>query len=198
MKEFPKLIGLCGVARSGKDTFCAHAIKLCEEQQVTASRVSFADALKQDVKDFLLNKVGIDPFTEDEAEKNLIRDFLVAYGTKLMRKKDSRYWISKIEDQVKRNMSNNEVTIITDVRYENEIDWIQEELDGYCIHLTRRSSDREKILPANQDEQINDPILWSKSDAQLPWATIDDEEVFRFIVADELNSVMPDKATQLL
>lgn len=189
--KFPKVIGLCGVARSGKDTFCETALSLFKEQGLKAHRISFADALKNDVKDFLLDKVGISPFTNKDSEKDVIRDFLVAYGTKLMRKIDQNYWISKVQEQVRTNMENDEISIFTDIRYENEIDWIQEELDGYCIHITRKSPSGNAVPPANPDEEQNDPILYSKSDAQLVWATMEDQDVLRYVVLNELNSLMP-------
>ena len=58
-----KVIGLCGVAQSGKDTFCNGAIDLFKKQGIEAKRVSFADALKRDVEPFLMEKIGISSFT---------------------------------------------------------------------------------------------------------------------------------------
>ena len=184
-----KVIGLCGVARSGKDTFCRHAINLFKQQNVECERVSFADALKLDVDDFLKDKVGISAFTEDTQEKSLIRDFLVAYGTNLMRKRDDSYWINKIKDKVQSNISNNVMSIITDIRYPNELDWVKKDLGGKCIHI-RRVENGEHIRPANDEEARNDPILKLGANSGINWATMDDEEVLEWIVGDELNNLL--------
>lgn len=185
-----KVIGLCGVAQSGKDTFCATAIKLFEKQGLVAKRVSFADALKADVNDFLMEKVGISAFTTKLEEKTLIRDFLVAYGTKLMRRRDENCWINKARELVNSNTKEGITTIITDIRYENEIDWVQKELKGLCLHITRKSPEGSGVVPpANKEEEKNDPILKKKCDRALQWATIEEEEVLAWVVADELDQL---------
>lgn len=183
-----KVIGLCGVAQSGKDTFCKHAINLFKSQNVKCERVSFADALKADVDPFLRQKLSISAFTNDSKEKSLIRDFLVAYGTKLMRKIDDYYWINKVSSQVKANMDNDVMTIITDIRYVNEMKWVQEELLGKCIHISR-IKEGKYIEPANAEETNNDPLLKNIADTSLNWATMEDEEVLEWIVGDELNNL---------
>ena len=186
-----QVIGLCGVAQSGKDTFCEAAKNLFKEQGIKAHRVSFADALKGDVDEFLLDKIGISAFTTDIKEKTLIRDFLVSYGTNLMRKRDDMHWINKVRPIVKENISNNEVTIITDIRYINEIDWVQKELKGKCVHIARiHPSGKGHIPPANAEEKKNDPLLKSKADSSLNWLTLDDLEAVEWIVGDELNNLL--------
>jgi len=189
MKTEIKVIGLCGVAQSGKDTFCDAARRLFLEQDIIARRLSFADALKSDTDEFLQDKVGVSAFTTDLKEKTLIRDFLVAYGTKLMRKKDENCWIKKVESQVKRNMRNDEVTIITDVRYPNELDWVQNTLKGKCLHLSRTAPDGKIVAPANQEEKIYDPLLKKQCNHSLTWLTTIDQDVLDWIVRDELDSL---------
>lgn len=185
------VIGLCGVAQSGKDTFCNTAIDLFEQQGIQVKRVSFADALKKDVEPFLMDKVGINSFTTNIKEKTLIRDFLVAYGTKLMRKIDENIWIKKAQEIIEENISNNVVSIVTDIRYENEISWVQNDLNGVVLHITRKlPSESGDVAPANREEENNDPILQKLADRRLHWATIDDESLLRFIVADELDQIL--------
>lgn len=41
-----KIIGLTGAAGAGKDTACGYASEWCEENELTAARVAFADPLK--------------------------------------------------------------------------------------------------------------------------------------------------------
>jgi len=159
----PKLIGLCGLARSGKDTFFSLAREYLFDYNIYCQRFSFADALKYDVKDFLLEKVGISPFTEDNVQKEIIRDFLVAYGTKLMRRMHEDHWINKIKEGVEQSIINGCCPIITDIRYLNELDWISN-LGGISIHIERVGNE-----PPNQDEAINDPLLKARCNYSLRW-----------------------------
>lgn len=183
-----KVIGLCGVARSGKDTFCKFAIELLEEQKLKCKRVSFADELKSDLDPFLKKKVGISAFTEDPKEKTLIRDLLVSYGTKLMRKIDENYWINKISSKVDKNIKNDVITIITDIRYPNEMNWVQDKLSGKCIHVSRIKN-KKPIGPANLEEAENDPKLKKSANSCLNWDSIEDEDSLKWIVGSELNNV---------
>lgn len=186
-----KVIGLCGVAQSGKDTFCEIAIELFKKQNIQAKRVSFADALKKDVESFLLEKIGISSFTTDIKEKTLIRDFLVSYGTKLMRKIDENIWINKVDQIVRQNIKNNIVTIITDIRYENELIWARDNFNGVILHLSRYFPDStELVCPANEEEERNDPILRELADRSLSWSSAKDTNILKYIVADELDQLL--------
>jgi len=161
-------LGLCGSARCGKDTFYSIAKEYLSNMGYQPYRLSFADILKQDVNEFLLEKTGINAFTEDPAEKELIRDFLVAYGTKLMRRIDENYWISKVEEKVRQLPPWGGVSIplpiFTDVRYLNELKWIRETLSGTIVHITRTGTP-----PINEEERKNDPILHAHSALHLEW-----------------------------
>ena len=186
-----KVIGLCGVAQSGKDTFCEIAIELFKKQNIQAKRVSFADALKKDVEPFLLEKIGISSFTTDIKEKTLIRDFLVSYGTKLMRKIDENIWINKVDQIVRQNIENNIVTIITDIRYENELIWVRDNFDGVILHLSRYLPDSTKLVcPANEEEEKNNPILQELANRSLSWCSAKDTNILKYIVADELYQLL--------
>ena len=157
-----KIIGICGVARSGKDTLylCLKDIAPRKEWR----RLAFADELKSECEEFLLKNTGISPFTDSDEEKLLIRPFLVAYGTHLRRALDPNCWVSAVKKQVE-GSANGEISVITDVRYKNETDWIKE-TGGVLVHVSR-----DGVLPANSEEQINDPILSGLADIRISWPT---------------------------
>jgi hypothetical protein len=161
-------IGLCGFARCGKDSFFSIANEYLSNIGYQPYRLSFADILKKDVNEFLYEKTGINAFTEDPKEKELIRDFLVAYGTKLMRRIDENYWISKVEEKMKQlppwDDTSIPLPIFTDVRYPNELEWIQKALSGTIIHITREGNS-----PANEEEKNNDPSLRACCDFLFKW-----------------------------
>ena len=169
--EIPLLFGISGVARCGKDTLAKHLASKLEKNGTVPARVSFASAMKLDLDDFLKEKLNISAFTEDTKEKDIIRPLLVPYGTDVCRNKINKdFWIKKIEKRVEINIKNNIITIISDVRYENEVNWIKN-LGGYVIHLSRCG-----IKPANFEEKANDPIVKKLSDYRLKWKNFSDEK----------------------
>lgn len=163
-----KVLGLCGFARCGKDTFFSITKGHLPNMGLKPFRISFADALKDDVREFLLDKTGIDSFTEKTEEKEIIRDFLVAYGTKLMRKINNKCWIEKITNTIEEKVALGYLPVLTDVRYENELDWVKS-LGGSNIHITRVGNP-----PANEEEANNDPILKNKADYKFIWEDFGD------------------------
>ena len=171
------ILGITGVARVGKDTLftCIKEIN----KGIKFSRLAFADELKKECDDFLIKNIGISAFTEDESEKKIIRPFLVTYGTHVRRKLDKDCWIKKIEPMVSKER--NKCFVITDVRFSNEAEWIKK-MGGLVIHLSR-----DGILPANDDEKINDPILRNIADHKIKLPTFN-EDLIGSVKNEILNS----------
>ena len=137
---------------------------------IKAKRYAFADELKREVQSFLMQKTGLDSFTQNDEQKKMVRPFLVAYGTNIRRALNKNCWI----DTLKEFISKDEIAIISDVRYENEADWIQE--NGFLIHLARVAKSGEFIQPANIEEAENDPILQKKANLSYVWQTVEGNE----------------------
>ena len=172
MKEV-KILGLCGNARAGKDTFFNISKDLLYKRKVFTGRVAFADELKKECDKFLIKNLSISAFTEDEKEKELIRPFLVTYGTHLRRRLDENCWIKKAEPLVDLFMENQAIPVVTDVRFPNEADWIHS-LGGHVIHINRKG-----FGPANKEEAENEPILIDKSDEKVEWPTLGDPKTHK-------------------
>ena len=164
------IIGISGVARSGKDSLANNLVMIFETLGIKAKRYAFADELKREVQSFLMQKTGLDSFTQDDEQKKMVRPFLVAYGTNIRRALNKNCWI----DTLKEFISKDEIAIISDVRYENEADWIQE--NGFLIHLARVAKSGEFIQPANIEEAENDPILQKKANLSYVWQTVEGNE----------------------
>lgn len=164
------IIGISGVARSGKDSLANNLVMIFETLGIKAKRYAFADELKREVQSFLMQKTGLDSFTQDDEQKKMVRPFLVAYGTNIRRALNRNCWI----DTLKEFISKDEIAIISDVRYENEADWIQE--NGFLIHLARVAKSGEFIQPANFEEAENDPILQKKANLSYVWQTVEGNE----------------------
>lgn len=181
-----KIIGVSGLARSGKDSFYFLSRDKLSNKGIKSCRMAFADELKNECDEFLRSNLGISSFTENNSEKEFIRPFLVTYGTHLRRKADPNCWISKIDSRVKEKQNTEKIIFVTDVRFENEIDWIHS-LGGKSVHVTRRG-----IAAPNQEELENDPILKSKSDFFIEWLDFapENENEISNIVDEALQSIL--------
>jgi len=162
-----KIIGISGNARSGKDTLGRNIVSILSDSGIKAKTFSFAHELKKSVDGFLIEQLGISAFTEDSDEKKIIRPFLVNWGTEIMRKKDSEHWIKSIE----KKLSEDCVNIITDVRFENELDWVKEK-DGLSVFLSR-----EGVSPANSYEEENNKLLSENVDLKFFIGNFEDEKL---------------------
>jgi hypothetical protein len=184
------IIGLCGNARSGKDTFCEYAKKFLTKKKVGAARAAFADELKKDLDDLCRHKIGISAFTQDTKEKEVIRPLLVTYGTEVIRKLDEEWWINRLEKSLGVHQHMNLIPIVTDVRYPNELDWIQNKHNGVCVYITRKG-----IGPANSEERKNNSFLKKNCDYRIMWPTFGDDEIDRAskFVSRVMNNVYKSK-----
>jgi len=160
-----KLIGITGFARSGKDTFhqrCAHYL---EKEGQKCFRTAFADTLKSELDPLLQEHMGISAFTEDSHDKELIRPLLVTYGTELRRKMNPNCWIEKIQTIVSEHLSKNEYVFITDVRFDNEAQWIRMN-NGLLVNISRKG-----IKPANHDEHRQSILMKKYINYNIHWET---------------------------
>ena len=160
------IIGLCGHGRSGKDTFCEIAKRFLSKKKAAAARVAFADELKKDLDPLCRHHIGCSAFTEDTKQKELIRPLLVAYGTDVIRKMDENWWIDRIEHKLPLYFGQEIIPIVTDVRYPNEMEWVQKQHNGVCVYITRKG-----VGPANKEEKKNNTILKKKADYRIMWPT---------------------------
>jgi hypothetical protein len=117
-----KLIGLCGYARTGKDTAAGALVAN------GWSRVAFADALKDEV----VRTFGTTPAAM-EANKADWRPMLVEWG-RARRRQDPDYWITRVMATVADRL--NTGVVISDVRYWNEAKYIKDH-GGVIVRLHR-------------------------------------------------------------
>ena len=101
------IIGISGVARSGKDSLANNFVDIFKKIGIKAKRYAFADELKREVRSFLKKNTGLDSFTQNDDEKKIIRPFLVAYGTSVRRTLNKDCWIQTLESYLK----NDEIAI---------------------------------------------------------------------------------------
>jgi len=185
-----KIIGVSGFARSGKDLFTSVAQNILSEHKIKSEKYALAYELKSDLKDLIKEKVGIDVFTENTSEKNIIRPLLVAYGDVMRKTSAGKYWTQKVENRIVNSKS--DVVFITDIRYdhypEDECTWLQNKMLGKLVHITKYklatvpSGKRFSVnkitkiydTAPNEHELLNNPKVLKRADVAIEWQDYSD------------------------
>ena len=90
------IIGLGGIAQSGKDFFFTNLKKTTKRNVI---RFAIADELKKELFSLIKNTYNVDIFNCSAEDKEKIRPMLLSHGK--IRRNDSkgRYWINKISEK---------------------------------------------------------------------------------------------------
>jgi hypothetical protein len=168
-----KVIAISGVARAGKDTFADTLANILRENHpnLKIARESFAEPLKLEMSQFILEKFDKDIFKLEGKDKDLIRPLLVAYGQAKRMQTQGRYWLDLLIK--KTTLSNPDVVIVSDLRFKEELDWLKH-VNGKLVHIKRfdlKNGKKVFVKPANSDEKENDPILNNAADFKAEWLT---------------------------
>jgi hypothetical protein len=186
------IIGITGVARSGKDTFYSILKKYLQEKGLKSERLAFADDLKNELNDFSKDKFKIDLFKCNDQEKEIIRPLMVAYGKCRRTQTQGTYWTSQLDKKIEKLKKDNFVPIITDVRYieykDDEYAWLKSH-NGILIHLCRKLDDGSFVPPANIEEKSNDNKLKAVADISVCWDTCQDTNVLYELAQKHLKSI---------
>lgn len=155
---YQSLIGIHGPINSGKDIVADYLIKLYPNK---LRRYAFAKPIKEACKvlfgftqaqleDRTL-KEQVDPFwgfTPRAAMQKLGTE----YGRDLMR---PDVWIMRAAHEVLKNSSEGFATIITDVRFQNEVNWIRSYPQAVMLHLTVPNLIRDEKYNHSSENGIN-------------------------------------------
>lgn len=187
-------IFLSGNARSGKDTFCNIILDKLSRRGFLCRRVSFADALKEELYDFCLSNLGISPFTENERDKFIIRPILIAYGMAKRALSNNTYWLDKVKTKIDDldKFKLVDVSIITDTRFdEDENDEVAfAKKAGDLVYIERFLEDGTVVPPVSAEEKKYNKKIAEKADYIISWGFgIDMNEV----VDDFIESVVIEK-----
>tara|TARA_Y100000593_G_C4297460_1_gene331411 strand:+ start:243 stop:923 length:681 start_codon:yes stop_codon:yes gene_type:complete len=198
------IIGISGVAGSGKDTFYDLL-----SQRMPCHKYSLADELKKEVNQWCRMHYGIDSVECSRDQKEIIRPFLVFHGTTKRHNTNGRHWIEKLNDKLIKDPVSG-LKIITDIRYDDyendEVSWLKNELNGTLVHVSQFEYRRRETYisqeemangnqgtlvkkfkdPVNSEEARNDPKIKEKSDYEIEWEFIKNGQI------DELNCYIDD------
>ncbi len=145
------IIGFGSKAQVGKDYIAA---KLADYFDV--ERVSFADAVKADLAIlFRHNNLDLSILCEIPELKQKIRPLMVEYS-QLFRSFKEDHWVDKA---LNRNFDH-QVTVITDVRFPNEVAKIKK-LGGYYVDII------SDVPPANEVEALYSPKMAELADYRV-------------------------------
>ena len=172
------VVGISGVARSGKNLLCELLMQNLYLEGYTSKPFALASDLKNDCDEFLYKMCDLNVWTDLTEDKTQFREFLVWYGDLKRKQSNGRYWIDKLDRRI--STYEGDVAIVTDVRYDHydkdEVHWIKEEKQGLLIHLKRFKRDDTNFnhftQPANNHEKTNDNSLYEKADINITWETV--------------------------
>lgn len=186
------MIGITGVARSGKDTFYSILKRYLKEKNMDSQRIALADELKKELGDFVEKKFKIDLNKCDGSDKELVRPLMVAYGKCRRVQTEGKYWTSLVEPRIKDLKKSNIIPIITDIRYieykEDEYAWLKSH-NGILIHLSRKLDDGSLVPPANIEEKSNDNKLKAVADICICWETCQDTNFLYELTQKSLRNI---------
>ena len=186
------MIGLTGVARSGKDTFYSILKRYLKEKNIESQRIALADNLKYELSDFVKEKFKIDLNKCDGSDKELIRPLMVAYGKCRRVQTEGKYWTSLVESKVRELNKSNILPIITDIRYieykDDEYAWLKNH-NGILIHISRKLDDGSFVPPANIEEKANDNKLKAVADYSVCWETCQDVNFLYELMQKHLKNI---------
>ncbi len=176
------IIGIGGIARSGKDTLCNLLIPQFAKEGISAVRMALADELKSAIQPMILEKYGIDIFNCSPEEKELVRPDLVLYGKSLRQESGGQHWTAIVEEKMQSIEA--QVVIVPDIRYdifpEDEVYWVKNKNKGLLIHVSRyteKLGEKIWVKPPNEDEEQNDPLVRLAADISLSWESKNLEEL---------------------
>jgi len=165
----PTVIGFGYTRRVGKD----YAAQVVADYYgswpgITVVRYAFAKEVKQGLTDVLW-ALGLNAFTEDPREKELIRPLLVAHG-ELGRAVQPDHWIKLVELDLRREARRilgrgmKPLFLITDVRYRNEAEWVKA-MGGKLLEIHGDAEPNEtERKHAAQCQELSDAVVFNGKD----------------------------------
>lgn len=176
----PFLLGVSGVAQSGKDSFYNALCKLYPHLAI--DRIAFADCLKGELSGILEEHFGIDVFNMSKAEKEKVRPLMVWWG-KAKRDLNPDYWVDLAFSDIDL-YKEDDIVVVTDVRCRNELDRIRE-MGGKVVYVERLLRTANRMFPdglypqqpANEEESQNTVPLRDKADFLLEWLDFEESGI---------------------
>lgn len=149
-----KYIGICGTKGSGKTTAANIIINELERNGNTVVVLPFAQGIKQILATVvsMINNMSYNEalkyFITPELKEVIIpkinataRNMMIAFGTDFVRSINNDLWIEYIQNELDKIAYEYDVenlyVIFDDIRFENEHNFVQDNLNGIMFYITR-------------------------------------------------------------
>jgi len=171
----PLVLGLTGTRGVGKDTLARHLIDV----RPAYERWAFADALKDDLRPFIMEHFDFDSADCTPAQKELIRPLLISYGC-AQRAVDINHWVDIVIRDIRSyapavwfDKNALPIPVITDVRFESEAVRLREEFGPAfkLLNLTRVGAP-----PPTDEEEKHFRQVAAMADWHVGWGCEDEKE----------------------
>ncbi len=168
----PKIIGICGHLRAGKDT-AANLLQSIDSRSFV--RDAFANRLKRCLESLVGTEFGWNIFELTGEHKELVRPLMIEMG-RIWRKIDINHWVKEVDNKYDLvNDKTGTTLIITDFRYLNEYLYFKSKYGNDFVLLEVVRTDATHKIP--QEEIENQPMLSRVADYKIEWDTVGDSEV---------------------
>lgn len=181
------IIGITGLAGSGKDTFYSLLSK-----SIPFERFSLADELKIILRQRLFDKYGYDILSCSREQKNLMRDDLVLFAKQKRIDTNGKYWTELLEPKIL--ASESKFICVTDIRYnyyfEDEVFWLKNRLGGLLIDISRYDQKtNEDLAPVNEEESIQYPLTKRVADYFIKWPEVSDVNMLDIFIKQAISDL---------
>ena len=178
MERSNKLVlGLAGYARTGKDMVGTTIMNLCKPG--TVKIVKLASYLRKIIAEEKSTPKGINIFSEDPEMKKKARPFLVKKAQEL-RKSDPDFFVKKLTEDIISDTSDT-IYVITDVRYENEVDYLSEVFTNFEFIVLHRKN----AVPATEEEEYYTTRLYNVTSQYSNGTHLFIPEIAKYIEGDQ-------------
>lgn len=170
--DSPTILGLSGVASSGKDTFFSLL-----SQKLSFQRFALADELKIILRGRLIEKYNIDILNCSREEKNIVRDELVLFAKQKRLETYGKFWTEILTKKILESKA--KYICITDIRHNffinDEVFWLKNILGGYLVDISSYDPNTGVFTqPPNEEEMFHYPKVREAADYFVMWPKVND------------------------
>lgn len=171
------ILGLAGPARSGKDSVAEH---MALKHGMGANKLVMTYALADPIRKAAAAMFGLDyfEFTGENPDREVVNDFwgisprvmLQKLGTECGREVFRQdIWLKRAELELAHAEAGGaEVFVISDIRFENEADWIRKQ-GGFIWHINRPSVMSEDSHVSENGIKVDETDYIVMNTGDLPW-----------------------------
>jgi hypothetical protein len=166
------ILGLSGVAGSGKDTFFSLL-----SQKLSFQRFALADELKILTRKDLLKKYNVDILNCTRDEKDLVRNDLVLFAKQKRFDSCGKFWTDILSKKIQESSA--KYICITDIRHnwfsKDEVFWLKNILGGRLVDISSYDPINGKFVqPPNEEEEFHYPEVKAAADYYVIWPKVSD------------------------